>query len=165
MRCFRLERYYVAERQVIALNISDTVSMVALVLSVLSGVFSFVTYISTVKHDKKRDTLDAYNRLQNEVFDKLNTFQPREIREIAKNNCSDKYKEISGYIARIEHFCVGACNGIYDKKTVFSLAHGYLDGKQIEERIKPFLDKKDENSEYYKNTVAVINWMKNRSKK
>jgi hypothetical protein len=49
--------------------------------------------------------LKAYNRLQLEVFDQLNTYSPSEIRDICTDNKSSKYKIISDYLAQI-HFCV-----------------------------------------------------------
>ena len=76
------------------------------------------------------------------MFDYLNTYKPSEITAICEDNKSSEYKTISGYIARIEHFCVGLNRGIYDKDTFYALAHGYFDGYQIQKRILPIIEAK-----------------------
>ena len=88
-------------------------------------------------------------------------------REIAKHPTSKEYKEISGYIARIEHFCVGVNMKIYDRETVYQLAHGYLDGNGILDRINPIIARKNRNADtdYYENIHRVLNWMKQKSGK
>ena len=114
----------------------NILAIVAIVISVISGLFSAFTYIKTMERDRKQATLDAYNGLQEQVFDRLNQYAPAEIREIAKDNLSNKYKEVSGLVARIEHFCVGVNQKIYDFDTVYELAHGYFDGFSLKARIE-----------------------------
>lgn len=97
-------------------------------MSVISDGFAFYTFLWTAHRDRKQATLDAYNRLQEEVLDHLSHYRPSEIREIAGDPRSESYKILSGYIARIEHFCVGVTQKIYDPKTVYELVYGYLDG-------------------------------------
>jgi hypothetical protein len=137
-------------------------SIIAIVISVLSGCFTIYAFIWNVNRDRKQATLDAYNCLQNEALDKMNLFMPSDIREIANDPKTDKYKEISSYIARIEHFCVGVNENIYDKKVVYKLAHGYLDSSFILNRINPIIDKKQKNADedYYENIHKVLRWMK-----
>lgn len=94
----------------------------------ISGGFAFYTFLWTAHRDRKQAALDAYNRLQEEGLDLLNHYRPSEIREIAGDPRSESYKILSGQIARIEHFCVGVTQKIYDPKTVYELAYGYLDG-------------------------------------
>lgn len=144
----------------------NILAIVAIVISVMSGLFSAVTYIKTMERDRKQATLDAYNGLQEQVFDRLNQYVPAEIREIAKDNLSNKYKEISGLIARIEHFCVGVNQKIYDFDTVYELAHGYFDGS-LKARIEPILDKKQKNTvhDYYANIHGVLVKMEKKTKK
>lgn len=136
-------------------------------LSVASVVFSVITYRKTVVHDRKQATIDAFNRLQEQVFDKLNMYEPSKIREISEDSRSAEYKTISSYIARIEHFCVGVRQKIYDRNTVYKLAHGYFDGGQIRSRIEPIIEKKNKNSDedYYSNIRFVLDWMKKESEK
>ena len=146
---------------------SLVIAIVSAVLAIVSAGFSCFTYFRNVIHDRRRDTLDAYNTLQNEAFDKLNLMKPANIREIAENPRSDSYKTVSGYIARIEHFCAGVNLGIYDRKTVYTLAHGYLDGNMILSRINPIIEKKHRNAEkdYYENIHKVLAWMQKENEK
>ena len=146
---------------------SLVIAIVSAVLAIVSAGFSCFTYFRNVVHDRRRDTLDAYNTLQNEAFDKLNLMKPANIREIAENPRSDTYKTVSGYIARIEHVCAGVNLGIYDRKTVYTLAHGYLDGNMILSRINPIIEKKHRNAEkdYYENIHKVLAWMQKENEK
>ena len=148
-------------------TVSLVIAIISAVLAVASAGFSCFTYFRNVIHDRRRDTLDAYNTLQNEAFDKLNMMMPANIREIAENPRSDSYKTISGYVARIEHFCAGVNLGIYDRKTVYTLAHGYLDGNMILSRINPIIEKKHRNAEkdYYENIHKVLAWMQKENEK
>ena len=144
-------------------------SVIAIVLSVISGGFSFYTFLWTARRDRMQATLEAFNRLQGEVFDKLNTYKPAEIREICNDKKSEKYKTISGYLARIEHFCVGLNCGIYDKATFYALAHGYFDGHQIRSRIEPMIESKNSSNNakerFYDDTLSVLKWMEKKAAK
>ena len=86
---------------------------------------------------------------------------PPEIREIMNHTTSKQYNEVSGYIARIEHFCVGGNQEIYDRKTVYELAHGYFDGKKLRSRMEPVIDRKNQSADkdYYENIHKVLAWM------
>ena len=144
-----------------------TLSVMAIVISMLSCVFALYTFFWTVRRDRKQATLDAYNQLQDQAFDKLNLYSPAAIRKIAEEPKSEEYKIISGYIARIEHFCVGVNQNIYDRKTVYALAHGYLDGNMLQSRIEPIIEKKHINAteDYYENIHTIIQWMKQEESK
>ena len=109
------------------------------VIAIVSVCFSVFTYHSTVVHDRKQSTLDAYNRMQAEVFDMLNSYTVAEILDICKDTKSTEYKVLSGYLARIEHFCVGLNEKIYDDEVFYKLAHGYFDGHILYRRIEPIL--------------------------
>jgi hypothetical protein len=113
--------------------------------------------------------LEAFNRLQGEVFDKLNTYKPAQICEICSDRKSEQYKTISGLLARIEHFCVGLNQGIYDKGTFYALAHGYFDGHQIRKRIEPIIESKNTNAnsteQFYDDTLSVLKWMEKKAAK
>lgn len=143
-------------------------SIVALVISLISGGFAAFTFWWTSRRDRKHATLEAYNRLQAEVFDKLNTYTPAEIRDICLDTKSPEYKLLSGYLARIEHFCVGLNENIYDKKTFYSLAHGYFDGNQLRKRIEPLLEAKNQKNNskelFYNDTISILSWMEKHKK-
>ena len=138
-----------------------SLSIIALAISVISGGFALYTFIWTARRDCKQATLDAYNALQNEVFDRINLYRPAEILEISKHPTSKEYNEISSLIARIEHFCVGVNSRIYDRKTVYELAHGYFDAAKLKGRTAPIIDRKNSNTDhdYYENIHRVFDWM------
>ena len=143
-------------------------SVIALIVSAISAFFALFSFFWTNNRDRKQATLEAYNRLQHEVFDELNKLTPEEIRNICNDVKSRDYKTISGYVARIEHFCVGLNEKIYDKKTFYALAHGYFDGNQLTRRIEPLIETKNQNNKkgsFYNNTKLVIGWMNKINKK
>ena len=150
-------------------TISLIIALVSVIVAVVSVVFSVITYNRTVKHDRKQATLEAYNRLQSEVFDNLNRYTPAQIRNICEEPTSPEYKTISGYLARIEHFCVGVNERIYDEDIFYVMAHGYFDGYQLKKRIEPLLEAKNKSNNtqqlYYVNILAVLDWMKKRNNK
>ena len=82
-------------------------SIIAIIISVISGGFALYTFFWTATRDRKQATLDAYNRLQNEALDNINLYSPQRIAGIIENPRSEEFKKLGAYIARIEHFCVG----------------------------------------------------------
>lgn len=116
-------------------------------------------------HDRKSATLEAYNRLQAEVFDPLNSYTPMEISDICEDTKSVEYKVLSGYLARIEHFCIGVNEKIYDKGVFYKMAHGYFDGHILYQRIEPILMSKKNAEQYYSNTYSVLEQMNKKSTK
>ena len=136
-----------------------TVDLITIAFSVIAAVFSLITYRKSIVHDRQQATLDAYNQLQEQALDHLNYYMPEAIKEITKNPRSEDFKKISAYIARIEHFCVGVNQKIYDRKTVYELAHGYFDGG-LKTRIEPIIERKNRfGHDYYANIHEVYNWM------
>lgn len=144
------------------------IAVISIIIAIASVVFSIFTYYQNVIHDRKQATLEAYNRLQSEVFDMLNIYTPTEIRNICEDTKSNEYKILSGYLARIEHFCVGINEKIYDKNIFYTMAHGYFDGFLLKNRIDPLLESKNSGKTgteiYYLNIYAVMHWMEKKSK-
>ena len=126
--------------------------IITIVVSIGAAGFAVFTWRTSVKHDRKVATIDAYNQLQEQALDKLYVYMPKEIKELARNRRKEEYKQVAVYIARIEHFAVGVNHGVYDLDIVYELAHGFLDGS-IRERIKPIIEVKEKDSadEYYNN--------------
>ena len=123
------------------------------------------TFFWTAARDRQQATLDAYNQLQEQALDHLNLYRPSNIKEIVKDRRSEEYKKLSAYVARIEHFCVGVNQKIYDRKTVYELAHGYFDGG-LKVRIEPVIDGKNQFGEdYYANIHKVYAWMEKETEK
>ena len=145
------------------------ISVIALVISGISGGFALFTFFWTARRDRKQATLEAYNRLQAEVFDHLNTYRPEQIPLICSNTRSPEYKLISGYLARIEHFCVSINRKIYDRNTFYALAHGYFDGHQLRKRIEPIIEIKNsshnQKEKFYNDTLSVLAWMDRKAEK
>ena len=141
------------------------VDLISIGFSVIAAVFSLITYRKSIVHDRQQATLEAYNQLQEQALDHLNYYVPTQVAEIAKDPRSDAYKKVSAYIARIEHFCVGVNQKIYDEKTVYELAHGYLDGG-IKKRIEPIIERKNRfGHDYYANIHKVYAWMEQETEK
>ena len=140
-------------------------SVVSGVIAITSVVISVITYHNTVVNDRKSATLEAYNRMQAEVFDSLNSYTPTEIADICKDTKSVEYKVLSGYLARIEHFCIGVNEKIYDKGVFYKMAHGYFDGHILYRRIEPILMSKKNAEQYYSNTYSVLEQMNKKSTK
>ena len=144
------------------------ISIISACFAIASTVFTIFTYITAVIHDRKQATLEAYNHLQSEVFDHLNSYLPSEIREICEDPKSNEYKAISGYLARIEHFCVGLNEKIYDLNVFYKIAHNYFDGHLLRKRIEPILETKNNKTGteiYYANIYSILEWMDRKSKK
>lgn len=141
-------------------------SIIAVIISAISIIWSAGTHVQMLKRERKQATLEAYNRLEAEALEPLDKFEPKQIREISKNSRSEEYKTVSALIARVEHFCVGVNEKIYDADVLYQLAHGFLDGR-IMSRIQPMIDSKQKNAEemYFENIEKVICDMKNRSKR
>ena len=69
---------------------------ITLTFSFIAIIFSVFTFFQNVVHDRKVNTLNAFNVLQEQCFDKLNLYSPSEIKEICKNRKSEKYKILRG---------------------------------------------------------------------
>lgn len=140
-------------------------SIISLVVSVITGGFALFTFFWTAARDRKQSTIDDYNRLQEQALDHLNHYMPKDIEEIARHPRSEEYKTVGAYVARIEHFCVGVNRRIYDRKVVYDLAHGHLDGA-IKSRIEPLITRKNRmGQDYYANIHLVYGWMEKHAAK
>lgn len=120
------------------------ISMIAVIISIATFLVTVFIARRTEKRAKKQATLDAINTLQEQVFDKLNEYSANKIYDITttwvqatkekkaytskKKGTADDffashpeykdifevYREISSYLARIEHFALGVNTDIYD---------------------------------------------------
>ena len=129
-------------------------------ISVTALLVSVFTYTKSVVHDRKRDTLDAYNVLQEQALDILNEYTAAEISSVIDGGDKEEYRKLSKCLARLEHFSVGVNTGIYDKKTVYQLSHGYLD-IGIWYKLQPVLEQKQKGKkeDFYKNYRQLVSWM------
>ena len=142
-----------------------TLSIIALAISVISGGFALYTFFWTARRDRKQATLDAYNTLQEQALDTLNEYTGTEIKRIIEEKNKDEYRELGKCLARLEHFSVGVNTNIYDKQTVYELAHGYLD-VAIWYKLQPVLEQKQKGKkeEYYQNYRKLVDWMRKQKK-
>lgn len=94
------------------MNMELYISLAAMIISLISVIVSVAIYLLGIQRDKKQDTLDSFNLLQEQVFDKLNLITYSEITNICKkvdngsidDETNSKYYELLGYLARLEHF-------------------------------------------------------------
>lgn len=144
------------------MGILNYISTIANLATLMALGFAIYTYKKDKEHDRKRETLEAYNRLQNEVFDEIIKYKKKDICDIAKHyrQRNDEYRKLSTYMAKIEHFCVGVESNIYDVKIVYELGHGFFD-ERIREEISPLLERKRSFAEHdpYENTKKVFEKM------
>ena len=143
-----------------------TLSILAIVISVISGGFAIYTFFWTARRDRKQATLNAYNTLQEQALDRINEYTGTQIKQIVEDGNKDEYRKLSKCLARLEHFSVGANTGIYDRKTVYELGHGYLD-VGIWYKLQPVLEQKQKGKkeEFYKNYCNLVIWMKKQAEK
>lgn len=139
------------------------ISLLSIAVAVISLVFAICTYIKGVIHNRKQSTLDAFNVLQEQALDELNNYTTKDIQQALDNNDKDTMKTINRCLARIEHFSVGVNQKIYDKKTVYELAHGYID-LAIWKKLKPVIEKKTKRDNYYENYLTMVKNMQERNK-
>lgn len=151
-----------------------TISILAFLVSVATFLFTVMVTYRGEQREKKQATLDAFNLLQEQVFDRLNTYTFGEIRDVAakwteaieaknkyvKNKegtaeefwkthqeydlVIDEYRKISGYLARIEHFALGVNTGIYDAKVTERAATSYF--VMLYKKMMPILSVKNGGS-------------------
>lgn len=149
-------------------TVAECISAVAAVLAVF---FAWKTLRQMGKdqsdglnREKQQATLDAFNVMQDQVFDEINKYSVSQIKEIAEDSSSPEFKILGGYLARIEHFCVGLNRGIYDMETFYDLCHGYFDSEKgiLMPRILPIIQKKkvSKDEDYFENLHKVWKMMK-----
>lgn len=147
------------------------ISTFAIIISFISIIVSITIYHAGIRRQKKQATLDAFNLLQEQVFDKLNLYTINDIEQICetwrnRNKKSDdinpedrkkldmlinEYHVLSSYLARIEHFALGVNTDIYDAKIAERAGTTYLT-ILYKKKLKPIIDEKHKwarGKEYY----------------
>lgn len=141
---------------------------IADMLTVISIAAAAAYYIMDRRRARKVATMSAYSELQNSVFRELNRWSPSEIRSAASNNQSDVYKTLGEHLAKIEFFCVGINQKIYDFDVFYSISHGYFDkGGTLYYRLIPLLERKLEiaGQDHFQNIHIVWKKMDSRSRR
>lgn len=118
-----------------------TISISALVVSIIAIIVSVAMYDAGLKREKKQATLDAFNVLQEQVLDELNHHRRAEFENVAQNSRKKEFEKIfndfRGLLARCEHFAVGVNEEIYDFKVVDKLAAAHF--IFLYEKVKPIV--------------------------
>ena len=147
------------------MNLAETLS---LIITAIGIVFAAFTYFRDCRRKKISETLEAYRRMQSEVFSRLNEWKPSEIKEAVEDRTTSAYNELSGYLAETEHFCIGINRRMYDFETFYQLSHGYFDSERgkLMARLHPLLEAKIQfaDEDYYNNIHKVWKRMRNRAK-
>ena len=139
----------------------NTLSIIAIVISVISFLWTWYVHNKGLERERRQATLDAFNALQCQVLDQLSPYTKAVVAEIAKNPRSPEYKELSKLLARCEHFAVGVNQGIYDLETVRRLAAEHL--IVIYSNLEPLITKKrsfKNNEGRYKEFEQLVNSLK-----
>lgn len=147
------------------MDLGTMVSVLSIVVAAAAFIFNIITNYKSAVRARKQATLDAFNALQNQALDELNSYPTNEIEEIIKDKHSENYKNLSKCIARIEHFCVGVEEEIYDFNTLYKLAHGYFEDT-VYNKLLPIIERKDSDQyeDVYLNFKRVVARMKNKNK-
>lgn len=114
-------------------DFETVIAFISSCAAIISALFAGIQLSRTRKtqeemliREKKKDTIEAFNKLQTQVFDKLNEYSKQEIEEIASGSDWKKYAEIKKLIAKCEHFAVGVEEETYDFHMVERLSGNYI---------------------------------------
>ena len=139
--------------------VTEIVSIIADLMTAGSVIIAVVFYFKDKKRYNKLATLEAYDRLQRDVFDELNQCEPKDVREAMADHSSDEYIRLSVLLARIEHFCAGIQHKIYDFDIFRDVSKGYFGSQRgkLYGRILPILEEKTNGADldYYTNLIEV----------
>ena len=116
---------------------------VSVIIAVIAVIVSIATLICTKIYNRKKDTLDGFNRLQKEVLDRLNEYSDDDIKKTAchaEKLEDEKYREITVLLARIEHFAVGANTRIYNVRIIKRCAGKYF--INLYKKLDPMIEQK-----------------------
>ncbi len=148
------------------MNMTETVSLIITAVGVVFGAY---TYFSDCRRKRIANTILAYQRMQAEVFSKLNEWKPAEIKKATEDKTSVAYNELSQYLAETEHFCIGINQRLYDFETFYQLAHGFFDSEKgkIMPRLLPLIEAKTRyaDEDYFNNIHKVWKRMEKRKKR
>ena len=112
------------------MNSTDIIALVALIVSIVSGIISLINYYKSQIRQRRIDTIEAYRTLQTDVLDKFVSYPKKEVLKLVENLDQKEiriaYDDCRAMIAKCEHFAVGVNNKIYDFDTVDKLGGVHL---------------------------------------
>ena len=139
------------------------IEVLTVFVSLTAIIISIITFLFTYRREKVRDTIKAYADLQEDLY-QFYEYQEGEIETFVDDRQSEEYKALSSSLAQIEVYATGVKCGLYDFKTMYGIAHGYIDGS-LRDRIEYMLDMKTFGSnQYYKNTRWLLEKMDRKTK-
>ncbi len=145
---------------------SEYIEWIAIIISAISLILTVINFFISRRHDRKQATLDAFNTLQEQALDVLNGYTKKQLQELKRSNQDEDYRRVSSCLARVEHFCVGINQGIYDKDVLWELAGPYI--VAIFHKLEPMIEKKQighSEQRFYANFEKVAAYMEKRNKK
>lgn len=120
----------------------------ALGISIIALLLTLYQMVTNKNRSRKQATIDAFNRLQTEVMDKVKNLPRKDVTQFKKYGPEvnwELWNTLTAYLARVEHFSVGINTKIYDIKILNRLAGGYIISFYY--RIKPIIEKKRDLSQ------------------
>lgn len=147
------------------IEFGDIINVITMIGSFIALIFSMITFFTVKKREIRKDTVDAYRQLQEDLHF-IYQYKKGEIETFVTDRTSEEYKALSTCLAKIEFFSTGIKTRVYDYKTTYSLAHGFLD-MTLKTKIKYLIDYKNEIAEekFYINTTWLLNKMDEDSRK
>lgn len=134
------------------------IEVLTVCVSLVAIIISIITFLFTYRREQIRDTIKAYADLQEDLY-QFYEYQEGEIETFVDDRQSEEYKALSSSLAQLEVYATGVKRGLYDFDTMYSVAHGYIDGS-LRERIEYMLDMKSLGSkQFYKNTRWLLEKM------
>jgi len=126
----------------ISLSISEILMAISLIVSIAALLITQYTQRKIDMRNQKQITIESFQKLQEEVLDKLVDLNRTNAKTIVENMeqpaCKEAYNAYRTLVARLEHFSVGVNEKVYDYKIVCKLAGHHL--VHIYEIVKPIID-------------------------
>ena len=136
-----------------------------IIISFGSLVFSIMTFCISFYIERNKMTIEAYRSLQIYLY-KFYEYPKGEIEEFVSAGDNEEYKALSTALAEIEFFSTGVRSGIYNKRVVYKMAHGYLDGT-LRGGIEHMIELKNrypDRKGFYNDTLWLLKKMDKKSK-
>lgn len=135
-------------------------SVLSLIIAIVAILVSIITFAVTIDWERRHATIEAYKELQEDLFFIYEYKDAEEIELFVNDYTSTEYKVLSSSLATLEAFALCTFNGTYNKRMVYKLAHGFVDGTLLD-KIELLLEMKKNKSEeeYYPNTRKLLRWM------
>lgn len=133
--------------------------IITICISLAAIVLAGSTFYVNFRWSKKRETIIAYDRLQEQLAH-LYDYYRDEIEDFEDDIDECEYKALTSTLASIETFALCTLNDTYDRKMVYELAGNYL-GVTLRNNIEALLDLKKRKAlgkEYYPHTRYLLDW-------